>query len=62
MNALASEREERAAELLLRHCAALTGLEEARPSALERLRALLGDDVTQLLVDGLALRGPGLAL
>ena len=62
MTAAVSEREERGADLLLLHCTALAGLDETRPSALERLQTLLGDDLAQLLVDGLAVGGPRVAL
>ena len=62
MTAPVSEREERGAELLLLHCVALTGREETRPSALERLEAVLGDDLARLLVAGLALDGSRLAV
>ncbi len=61
MEAAASERKRRGAERLLLHCVALTGAEEARPSALERLQDLIGDDLAQFLVDGLSLRRPRLA-
>ena len=56
-----SDRKGRGAERLLLHCVALTGADEARPSALERVQALIGDDLTQFLVDGLSLHRPRLA-
>ena len=49
MNA-AEPRKRRGADLLLLHCAALTGREERRPSALERLEALVGDELAASLL------------
>ena len=42
------------ATLILRHCAVLGRLDEARPSASDRLYAALGDDLARLLVFALA--------
>ena len=51
----AGERKGRGAERLLLHCFALTGMEEARPSALERLQDVVGDELAEFLVAGLSL-------
>jgi hypothetical protein len=42
------------ATLILRHCAALGRLDEARPTAADRLYEALGDDLAHLLVFALA--------
>jgi hypothetical protein len=42
------------AALILRHCAVLGRLAEARPSAADRLHEALGDDLARLLVFALA--------
>ena len=55
-------REDWGSTLLFLHCARLTALHEAPPSALERLRALLGDELAELLVEGLSLAGPKVAV
>jgi len=44
----------RGADRLLEHCAAFGRLVEPRPSAAERLEAVLGGDLARLLRDALA--------
>ena len=46
-------RETRAVELLLAHCAVLSAEVEPRRPVFERLRELLGSDLTRLLLFGL---------
>jgi len=46
--------EGRGALLLLDHCAALTRLEDSRPSAYVRLEQAVGGDLARLLVGALA--------
>jgi hypothetical protein len=58
MFAAQPQAQDRGAELLLEHCAALAKPHTARPAAFDRLRALLGNELARLLVDGLA-AGPG---
>jgi hypothetical protein len=55
MSAALDNRGARAAELLLAHCAALSALEpdEHRRPVFERLRELLGADLTRFLLFGL---------
>lgn len=48
---------ERGAELLLEHCAALTRMDDYRPSAFLRLEEALGNELARLLVGALARRG-----
>jgi hypothetical protein len=47
---------ERGSELLLEHCAVLTGPDESRPPALLRLEQELGGELARLLVGALAAR------
>jgi hypothetical protein len=56
MSAAADSRDTRAVELLLAHCAALSAARERneRRPVFERLRELLGADLTRLLLFGLA--------
>jgi len=65
MSAALDNRGARAAELLLAHCAALTAAVEPEPRrpVFERLRELLGADLTRFLVFGLtrSQRGGGAA-
>jgi hypothetical protein len=44
-------------DLILRHCAVLNLLDDARPSAAVRLQQALGDELAQLLVFALAPQG-----
>jgi hypothetical protein len=46
--------QERGAELLLEHCAALARLDNRRPAPFDRLQALVGTELARLLVHGLA--------
>ena len=46
--------QERGAELLLEHCAALARLDNRRPPPFDRLKALVGSELARLLVHGLA--------
>lgn len=48
------QAQERGAELLLEHCAALARLDNSRPAPFDRLQALVGTDLARLLVHGLA--------
>ena len=61
MTAAFDHRGAHAAELLLAHCAALSALEarEPRPPVFERLRELVGDDLTRFLVFGLTSQAGG---
>ena len=54
----AEGRTRRGADLLLLHCEALTGPEDARPSPSERVEALVGAELAQLLLKALALASP----
>jgi hypothetical protein len=56
MSAAIDSRDTRAVELLLAHCAALSAAREQseRRPVFERLRELLGADLTRLLLFGLA--------
>jgi hypothetical protein len=56
MSAAVDSRDTRAVELLLAHCAVLSAAQERdeRRPVFERLRELLGADLTRLLVFGLA--------
>lgn len=54
MNAAQPPDAGRGSTLLLEHFRALCTCEESRPPARERLDALLGDDLAQLLVRALA--------
>jgi hypothetical protein len=54
MNAPVPRGRGRGAELLLEHCAALTRLDDVRPSPRERLEALVGDELACKLVRVLA--------
>jgi hypothetical protein len=58
MSAAYDSRDTRAVELLLAHCAALSAARERseRRPVFERLRELLGADLTRLLLFGLAQR------
>jgi hypothetical protein len=55
MSGALETREERAVELLLAHCAVLSAAQEAEPRqpVFERLRELLGAELTRLLLFGL---------
>jgi hypothetical protein len=55
MSAAVETRETRAVELLLAHCAVLSAASESEPRrpVFERLRELLGADLTRLLLFGL---------
>jgi hypothetical protein len=53
MTAAHDDRGARAAEILLAHCAALTAAFEPRRPVFDRLRDLLGPDLTALLLFGL---------
>lgn len=53
MEALAPHERGRGAALLLEHCAALDRLSEPGPSPLERLEALVGCDLAQMLLTAL---------
>jgi hypothetical protein len=55
MTAASAPRGGRGSDLLLRHCAALTGGAE-RPPAFHRLEQIVGGDLARLLV--VALAGP----
>jgi hypothetical protein len=56
MNDRSLSQGERGAELLLEHCAALTGADDARPPAFHRLEQALGGELARLLVGALAKR------
>jgi hypothetical protein len=58
MSTAYDSRDTRAVELLLAHCAALSAARERseRRPVFERLRELLGTDLTRLLLFGLAQR------
>ena len=62
MPAVSEGRKERGPELLLLHCAALSGVDETRPSAFERLQALVGEELAERLLEGLKLGGPRFAV
>jgi hypothetical protein len=53
MDALVPHERGRGAALLLEHCAAVGRLDEARPSPLERLEALVGCDLARMLLTAL---------
>ena len=61
MDAAADGRETRGADLLLLHCAALTGADDKHPSAHERLEALVGGELAEFLLEGLAVPDAGRA-
>jgi hypothetical protein len=56
LEAIADSRDTRAVELLLAHCAAVSAAKEQaeRKPVFDRLRELLGADLTRLLLFGLA--------
>ena len=61
MRAAETTRDTRAVELLLAHCEALRRIERAQPQApvFDRLRELIGIELTRLLLFALAGSQPG---
>ena len=57
MKSVARRGRRRGLDLLLLHCAALSGIEDTRPSPLERLEAVVGDEFAHLLLHGAAVSG-----